>query len=215
MIRSLLYFTMSHPNISFSVGACARYQANPKESHLISIKRIICYINGILEYSLWYSYNSSLMIIGYFDADWARNVEDRKIISTLLFYFFISDYILALLSKKQNFISLSTIKVEYVVVGSCVQLLWMRLILGDYGIEKRTMNIHYDNSSAINISKNLVLHSCTKHIEICHYFIKDFIEEKVVSLEFVPILDINWKKSLQNLWILLGLNFLRNPWAYA
>ena len=179
MIRSLLYFTMSHPNISFSVGACARYQANPKESHLISIKRIICYINGILEYSLWYSYNSSLMIIGYFDADWARNVEDRKIISTLLFYFFISDYILALLSKKQNFISLSTIKVEYVVVGSCVQLLWMRLILGDYGIEKRTMNIHYDNSSAINISKNLVLHSCTKHIEICHYFIKDFIEERL------------------------------------
>ena len=31
MIASLLYLTVSHPDISFSVGACARYQANPKE----------------------------------------------------------------------------------------------------------------------------------------------------------------------------------------
>ena len=52
MIGSLLYLIVSHPNISFSVGACARYQANPKESHLTSIKRIIRYINGILYYNL-------------------------------------------------------------------------------------------------------------------------------------------------------------------
>ena len=48
------------------------------------------------------------------------------------------------------------------------------------------MNIHCDNSSAINISKNLVLHSYTKHIKIHHHFIRDLIEENVVSLEFVP-----------------------------
>ena len=48
------------------------------------------------------------------------------------------------------------------------------------------MNIHYDNSTAINISKNHVLHSHTKHIKICHHFIRDLVEEKVVSLEFVP-----------------------------
>ena len=41
MIGNLLYLTTSRPNISFSIGVCARYQANPKESHLISIERII------------------------------------------------------------------------------------------------------------------------------------------------------------------------------
>ena len=41
MIGCLLYLITSCPDISFSVGACARYQANPKESHLISIERII------------------------------------------------------------------------------------------------------------------------------------------------------------------------------
>ena len=41
IIESLLYLTASRPDISFSLGACARYQANPKQSHLMSIKRII------------------------------------------------------------------------------------------------------------------------------------------------------------------------------
>ena len=45
MIGSLLYLTKSHPDISFSVGTCAIYQANPKESHLTFVKRIICYIS--------------------------------------------------------------------------------------------------------------------------------------------------------------------------
>ena len=47
----------------------------------------------------------------------------------------------------------------------------MKQMLGDYDIEQGTMNIHCDNSSAINISKNLILHSQTKHIEIRHHFI--------------------------------------------
>ena len=60
-------------------------------------------------------------------------------------------------------------------------------MLKDYRIEQETISIHYDNSSVINISKNLVLYSRTKHIEIRHHFIKGIIEEKVVSLEFVPM----------------------------
>ncbi|KAH7864135.1 hypothetical protein Vadar_026162 [Vaccinium darrowii] len=41
MIGSLLYLTASRPDIAFSVGVCARYQANPKESHLTAVKRVI------------------------------------------------------------------------------------------------------------------------------------------------------------------------------
>ena len=60
-------------------------------------------------------------------------------------------------------------------------------MLKDYRIEQETISIHCDNSSVINISKNLVLYSRTKHIEIRHHFIEGIIEEKVVSLEFVPM----------------------------
>ena len=53
MIGRLLYLTVSHPDISFSVGAYARYQANPKESHLTTVRRIIRCINETSDYDLW------------------------------------------------------------------------------------------------------------------------------------------------------------------
>lgn len=63
----------------------------------------------------------------------------------------------------------------------------MKQMLNDYGIDQDTMNIMCNNSSAINISKNPVVYSWTKHIECQHYFIGDLVKNKVVFLKFVPI----------------------------
>ena len=54
MIGSLLYLTASRPDISFSVGLCARFQSNPKESHHTSVKRILRYLKGTDDLSLFY-----------------------------------------------------------------------------------------------------------------------------------------------------------------
>ncbi|KAL6327479.1 hypothetical protein AAG906_020075 [Vitis piasezkii] len=135
MIGNLLFLTTSCLNISFSVGVCAGYQANPKESHLTTVKIIIRYINGTLDYGLWYPYDSSVLIVKYFDVDWDGNVEDRK--NTSCACFFIGDCHVAWLNKKQNSISLSTAKVEYIVVGSYyTQFLWIKQMLNDYGIKQ-------------------------------------------------------------------------------
>jgi hypothetical protein len=88
---------------------------------------------------------------------------------------------------EQASISLSTAEAEYIDAGSCcTQLLWMKTLLGDYGFSQNTMIINYDNTSAINISKNPVQHSRTKHIDIKHHFLRDLVESKVVSLSFIP-----------------------------
>nr|GEY76972.1 retrovirus-related Pol polyprotein from transposon TNT 1-94 [Tanacetum cinerariifolium] len=50
MIGSLMYLTASRPNIKFSTYLCARYQANPKESYLIAVKRIFRYLKAKAEY---------------------------------------------------------------------------------------------------------------------------------------------------------------------
>ena len=63
----------------------------------------------------------------------------------------------------------------------------MKKLLSDYGISQDTMVVYYDNSSTINISKNLVQHSKTKHIEIKYHFIRDLVEGKIVALEYIPI----------------------------
>jgi hypothetical protein len=197
MIGSLLYLTASWPDIAFSVGVCARFQANPKESHLIAIKRIIRYVNDTLLYGIWYSIETNLVIAGYSDADWAENANDRKSTSGGCFY--IGNNLIAWMSKKQASISLSTVEAKYIAVRSCcTQLLWMKTLLGDYGFSQDTMIINCDNTNAINISKNPVQHSRTKHINIRHHFLRDLVESEVVSLSFSP-LKTNWLTFLSNL----------------
>ena len=78
MIGSLLYLTASRPDISYNVGECARYQANPKKSHMIALKRIIKYVKTIADYGVWYSKDTNAVLDGYSDVDWAENADDRK-----------------------------------------------------------------------------------------------------------------------------------------
>ena len=70
--------TASRPDICFSVGICARYQANPKESHIAVVKRIIRYVNGTADYGIWFSKDTNFGLAGYSDADWTENGDDRK-----------------------------------------------------------------------------------------------------------------------------------------
>ena len=47
------------------------------------------------------------------------------------------------------------------------------------------MCVFCDNTSAINLSKNPIQHSKSKHIKIRYHFIQDLVEDKVVCLEFI------------------------------
>ena len=124
MIGSLLYLIASRPDISYSIGVCARYQANPKESHMTTLKRIIKYVKTTAEFSVWYNKDTSDVLARNSDADWAGNADDRK--STLEGCFYVGNNLVSWVSKKQNSISLSTVEAEYIAVGSCcTQLLWM------------------------------------------------------------------------------------------
>ena len=69
MIGSLLYLTASRPDISYSVGVCARDQANPKESHMIALKRIIKYVKTIANFGVWYSMDTKSILARYSDAN--------------------------------------------------------------------------------------------------------------------------------------------------
>ena len=62
----------------------------------------------------------------------------------------------------------------------------MRQMLEDYGFAQLCFLIYCENMSGIDISKNPVKHSRTKHIYIRHHFIRDLVEDKILSLEFVP-----------------------------
>ena len=122
--------------------------------------------------------------MGYTDSDWAGNADDKK--STTGGCFFIGSNLVSWYNKKQNSISLSTAEVEYIAAGSCcAQMIWMKQMLRDYGFEDVTLTVLCDNKSAIDISKNPVQHSRTKHIDIRHHFIRDLVERKEVIMDHV------------------------------
>nr|KYP38656.1 Copia protein [Cajanus cajan] len=150
MVGSLLYLTMSRPDIMFSVCVYARFQARPKEVHLQAVKRILRYLKG----------TPRCHFLGRCLVSWT--------------------------SKRQNTIALLTCEARYVFAGQCVtQLLWIKHQLEDYDVYESSIPVLYDNTAAINISKNPVLHSRTKHIEIKHHFIRDRVQKGTFELVYV------------------------------
>ncbi|GJV99819.1 retrovirus-related pol polyprotein from transposon TNT 1-94 [Tanacetum coccineum] len=155
MIGSLMYLTASRPGIQFSTCLCARYQANPKESHLVAVKRIFRYLKGTLNLGLWYPKGSGFNLKAYSDSDYAG--------------------------------TMSSVEAEYVAAAGCyAQVLWIKSQLADNDILYDKVPIFCDNTSAIAISNNLVLHSRTKHIDIRYHFIRDHILKGDIDLHFVP-----------------------------
>ena len=81
---------------------------------------------------------------------------------------------------------MSTVEAEYVAASLyCSQVLWQKQQLIDYGINLDRILIKCENTSAINLSKNPIQYSRTKHIDIRHHFLCDHIKNGDISLEFV------------------------------
>ena len=55
----------------------------------------------------------------------------------------------------------------------------------DYCIKLDHIPIKCDNTSAINLNKNLIQHSRTQHIDIGHHFLHDHVQNGDISLEFL------------------------------
>ncbi|GJR98395.1 hypothetical protein Tco_0270569 [Tanacetum coccineum] len=216
MIGSLLYLTASRPDIMFSVCLCARFQEDPKTSHLEAVKRIFRYIKGTTHLGLWYPKGSGIETIVYADSDHAGDYVDRK--STSGVCTFMGCCLTSWFSKKQTALAISTTEAEYVSAGkACQQALWMKQALIDYGVRLDDIPIMCDNKGAIDLSKNPVQHSRTKHIEIRHHFLRDNVQKGNISIEKVSsednIADILTKPLKQCK--IVGQILLDHPLSYA
>jgi hypothetical protein len=65
MIGNLLYVTTSRPDVMQVVGQVARFQATPKETHVLVVKRIFRYLKGTTEFGLWYPKGNEMTMVTY------------------------------------------------------------------------------------------------------------------------------------------------------
>ncbi|GKB47882.1 hypothetical protein Tco_0898635 [Tanacetum coccineum] len=188
MIGSLLYLTASRLDIMFSVCLCARFQEAPKTSHLEAVKRIFRYIKGTSHLGLWYPKETGIETIVYADSDHVEDYVNRK--STSGVCTFMGCCLTSWFSKKQTSLAISTTKAEYVSAEkSYQQALWMKQALVDDDINLDGIPVLCDNKGAIDLSKNPVHKSRTKHIEIRHHFLRDNVQKGNISIEKVSSED--------------------------
>jgi hypothetical protein len=106
VIENLLYLKTSIPDIMQVVGLVGRFQSNPKETHVLAVKRIFRYLQGTIDYGLWYPKNTGLITRSYTDAYWVGSIDDRKITSEGAL--FLGICLVSWLNKKQTSIYLYT-----------------------------------------------------------------------------------------------------------
>ncbi|GJY88603.1 retrovirus-related pol polyprotein from transposon TNT 1-94 [Tanacetum coccineum] len=136
------------------------------------------------EEGLWYPKGSDIEIIVYADSDHAGDYVEHK--STSGVCTFMGCCLASWFLKKKIALAISTTEAEYVSAGkACQQALWMKQALVDYGVRLDDISIMCDNKGAIDLSKNPVQHSRTKHIEIRHHFLRDNIQKGNISIEKV------------------------------
>jgi hypothetical protein len=166
---------------------CARFQALSRESHLKATNRILRYLKHTQGVGLWYSKGARFELVGYSDSDYAGDKVERR--STSGTYQLLGRSLVSWSSKKQNSVALSTAEAEYIAVGNCAQILWIKATLKDFGIKFRKVPLLCDNESVMKLTNNLVQHQRTKHIDIRHHFIRDHQQKGDICIENVDTED--------------------------
>ncbi|GJY26077.1 retrovirus-related pol polyprotein from transposon TNT 1-94 [Tanacetum coccineum] len=141
-----------------------RYQTKPTKKHLEAIKRVFQYLRGTINMGLWYPKDTDMALTAYADADHVGCQDTRK--STSGSAQFLGDKLVSRSSKKQKSTAISTKE-------------------ADYGFAFNNMPLYCDKKSAIALCCNNVQHSRSKHIDICHHFIREQVENGVVELYFM------------------------------
>ncbi|GJX52692.1 uncharacterized mitochondrial protein-like protein [Tanacetum coccineum] len=198
MIGSLMYLTSLRPDIMFAVCACARYQVNPKVSHLHAVKRIFRYLKGQPKLGLWYPKDSPFDLVAYTDSDYAGASLDRK--STTGGCQFLGCRLISWQCKKQIVVANSTTEAEYVAASSC-------FILNTAGKAKKSVRLMMEE-----LCKNRQSDLVRKRIErvereLCKNRQSDLVRKRIErSGELKNRKRVEYIKNRQSVWNGIGVN---------
>ncbi|GKU95895.1 hypothetical protein SLEP1_g9193 [Rubroshorea leprosula] len=182
IVGSLMYLIATRPDIMHGVSLISRYMKHPNELHLQTAKRILRYLCGTADFGLFYKKGDQTDLVGFTDSDYAGDLDDRK--STSGFVFMLRSSAISWSSKKQPIVTLSTTEAEYVAATSCAhQAIWLRRIMEELELNQHeATSIYCDNSSAIKLSRNPVLHGRSKHINVRYHFLRNLVEDGTIEL---------------------------------
>lgn len=190
MLGCLMYaMVCTRPDLAYAVGALSQHSATPGPDHLVAMKRAYRYLSGTRGATLVFDGSiKNQKLVGYSDSDWAGDPIDRRSIAGHAFL--IGNTAISWSSKKQQTVALSSTEGEYMstTMATC-EAIFLRRLCNELGFEQSATTIFVDNQSAMDLARNPVHHSRTKHIEVRHHFIREKLESGEVTLEYKPTAD--------------------------
>ena len=186
MIGSLMFLAQyTRPDIAYAVSTLSQFNKDPSTHHIRAVKHLMRYIQGTKDLCIMFDCDVVTLPIGFSDASYANNPDDRK--STSGYVFFYANGIISFQCQKQSVVALSTMESEYMALSDAAKeaIFLLKLLRSlKIGIPHPFL-INTDSQSALDHVKNNVKHSRTKHIDVRHHFIRDACSSKQVTLEHV------------------------------
>ncbi len=191
LVGSLMWAAIcTRPDIMHAVSSLARFNSDPTEEHWNAGVRVIRYLKGTKEMGLTSSKipNGKSGLMGFVDADYAGDVNDRK--STTGYAFFFNGSLISYASVKQATVAQSTTGAEYMALAAGTnEATYLRALFSEFGIDVGTVRIFGDNQGSIALSKNSVYFKRSKHIDIRYHVIREKVDKGEIKLEYVGTAD--------------------------
>ena len=185
LVGKLNFLTNTRMDITYSVQHLSQFLQAPREPHLKVAFHVLRYLKNDLSQGIFMTKHADCTITAYCDSDWAACSDSRKSVSGYIV--FLGDSPIGWKSKKQTTISLSSAEAEYIAITKVVgELVWFERLLGELTEScKLPISVFCDSQAAIHIAKNPVFHERTKHIEVDCHFVRNKLQEGLITLHYV------------------------------
>ena len=186
-IGSLLFLAnRTRPDIEFAVNLLARFSHNPSQQHWNAVKRVFRYLAGTVNLGIHFQSNANEpFLVGYSDADFAGDVDQRK--STSGYLFILGGGPISWKSQRQRTVTLSTTEAEYAALTEAVrESNSIRQLLTELGVAvSQPIPILEDNISTISLANNHANHKRSKHIDLRNHYCREQATLGSITIRYV------------------------------
>ncbi|MFM8622083.1 MAG: reverse transcriptase domain-containing protein, partial [Holophagaceae bacterium] len=188
-VGSLLYLLKhSRPDLSNSVRELSKVMDRANKAHEKMLHRVIRFVEETKNRCLVLSpmkENITWDLKGYCDSDFAGDSDTRKSVSGFVIY--LCGAAISWRSKGQKSVTLSSTEAEYVAISEvATEILYIAGILKFLNIPLAyPIQVNVDNIGAIYLTKNATTGSRTKHVDTRYHFVREYVEDGIVKVQFV------------------------------
>ncbi|XP_039002100.1 secreted RxLR effector protein 161-like [Hibiscus syriacus] len=189
IVGALQYAVITRPNIAFSVNRVCQFMQSPCDVHLQAVKRILRYLQATVDFGLRFSASPRLSLTGFADANWGTDADDRCSTSGYCIYF--AGNLVSRGSRKQQVVARSSAEAEYRSVAcAAAEMAWLESLLSELRVTVHGKPVLWcDNSSAVAVCVNPILHSKFKHVELDLFFVREMVAVGKLSVQEVPAFE--------------------------